>query len=123
MTDGHFGICKECHKAAMRAIGQTQEGKDRQKIRNTLPKRVAARAAYAKTAIGKSITNKAKAAWAKRNPEKVKAVRLANKLTRKPCEVCGAVNVHGHHDDYSKPLEVRWLCPRHHSEHHKLARV
>jgi hypothetical protein len=37
----------------------------------------------------------------------------------KPCEVCGDVNVHAHHDDYSKPLEVRWLCPTHHMRLHK----
>ncbi len=123
MADGRLGICKECQKAVMKAVGQTQKCKDRDKIRNASPKRVAQRVAYAKTEKGKSITHKVAAAWAKRNPEKVKAMRLAKKLTRQPCEVCGAINVHGHHDDYSKPLEVRWLCPKHHSEHHKLARV
>lgn len=40
-------------------------------------------------------------------------------LTRKPCEVCGSVlKVQAHHDDYDKPLEVRWLCARHHLRHH-----
>jgi hypothetical protein len=39
-------------------------------------------------------------------------------LTKKPCETCGADKAEAHHDDYSKPLEVRWLCKTHHMEHH-----
>lgn len=39
-------------------------------------------------------------------------------LTRQPCEVCGDPKVDAHHDDYSKPLDVRWLCRKHHRLHH-----
>ena len=43
----------------------------------------------------------------------------SGRLTKGPCETCGATHkVHGHHDDYLKPLVVRWLCPKHHAEHH-----
>lgn len=58
-------------------------------------------------------------------PEKEKAraaVRNAVRsghLARQPCEVCGDDDVHAHHDDYGKPLDVRWLCPRHHGEAHR----
>ena len=41
------------------------------------------------------------------------------KLIPQPCEVCGNPKVQKHHDDYSKPLEVRWLCSLHHHRHHK----
>lgn len=39
-------------------------------------------------------------------------------LTPAPCELCGQEAV-AHHDDYSKPLEVRWLCRAHHSQWHR----
>jgi ribosomal protein S27AE len=39
-------------------------------------------------------------------------------LTRQPCEVCGKGHVIAHHDDYAKPLDVRWLCISHHRLHH-----
>lgn len=42
-------------------------------------------------------------------------------LSYLPCEVCGVDDdtVEAHHDDYSKPLQIRWLCSWHHAEHHK----
>jgi len=36
------------------------------------------------------------------------------KIKRKPCEECGAKKVMIHHKDYDKPLEITWLCQRHH---------
>ncbi len=45
------------------------------------------------------------------------AVR-SGRLTRKPCEACGCPETHGHHDDYLKPLEVRWLCVKCHAKEH-----
>lgn len=59
-----------------------------------------------------------------RFPEKA-AARLAarravlrGELTPQPCEVCGNSCAQKHHDDYSRPLDVRWLCPVHHTEVH-----
>jgi len=43
------------------------------------------------------------------------------RLTRQPCEVCGRTEtVEAHHDDYTKPLDVRWLCRPHHRELHRI---
>ena len=49
---------------------------------------------------------------------KVQQAIRRGELRRKPCEVCGNRKSHGHHDDYSKPLTVRWLCAKHHQQHH-----
>jgi predicted DNA-binding protein YlxM (UPF0122 family) len=51
---------------------------------------------------------------------------LYGRLERKPCQECGAngtfadgrSEVQAHHDDYSKPLEVRWLCQKCHHRWH-----
>lgn len=39
------------------------------------------------------------------------------KVKIKPCIICGGKG-NGHHPDYSKPLEVIWLCPKHHRHTH-----
>lgn len=39
-------------------------------------------------------------------------------LKRQPCEVCGNEKSEAHHEDYLKPLEVKWLCSKHHKELH-----
>lgn len=52
---------------------------------------------------------------------KVLQAIAAGKLVRQPCEVCGAQVVEAHHADYSKPLDVMWLCARHHAEWHATA--
>ncbi len=61
------------------------------------------------------------------NPEQRKAHQLVWTATRngtllkQPCEVCGDPVAVAHHDDYSQPLVVRWLCRTHHGEHHARA--
>lgn len=32
------------------------------------------------------------------------------KLVPQPCETCGSPTAKKHHDDFDKPLEIRWLC-------------
>ena len=41
------------------------------------------------------------------------------KLVRQPCQVCGSQDSVMHHEDYDKPLEVTWLCLKHHLERHE----
>lgn len=43
----------------------------------------------------------------------------AGRITRQPCAVCGSQKAEAHHDDYAKPLDVRWLCRTHHAEWHR----
>lgn len=45
------------------------------------------------------------------------ALRLGS-LVRQPCFICGAA-AEAHHPDYSMPLVVTWLCPKHHKEAHR----
>lgn len=69
-------------------------------------------------------------AWRKANPmtpeQAVKdnarsyanVYRRRGALTPEPCEDCGNPEVVMHHDDYSKPLQVNWLCQEHHEALH-----
>lgn len=62
--------------------------------------------------------------WANANREKMRAhavVRQAlrkGELKRGKCEVCQSLRCEAHHDDYAKPLEVRWFCRQHHQQLH-----
>ena len=41
------------------------------------------------------------------------------RINAEPCEVCGYEVTDGHHYDYSKPLDVKWLCRQHHMVLHR----
>lgn len=43
----------------------------------------------------------------------------AGTIKRRRCEICGSKTVHAHHEDYSKPDKINWLCPQHHKDRHK----
>ena len=59
------------------------------------------------------------------NKVKIRAHRIIEgmirrgELSKEPCEVCADERAQAHHDDYSRPFQVRWLCNFHHSEYHR----
>lgn len=63
-------------------------------------------------------------AYIKRYPERERARNILKshvrrgKITKGVCH-CGETKVQAHHPDYSKPLEVIWLCVKHHMELHR----
>ena len=62
--------------------------------------------------------------WALRNKEKTRAHKIVNraiangKMISMPCINCGK-KAYAHHDDYSKPMIVIWLCQLHHKARHR----
>ena len=51
---------------------------------------------------------------------KANTYKRRGKLVPKPCENCGATkNIQMHHEDYDKPLDVRWFCAPCHRAWHK----
>lgn len=94
------------------------------KNRANLPHRVKAREEYRKTEAFKASVRASGKKYRAKNPDKRNAhLTLAsavrhNAILKQPCEICGEIKVHAHHDDYSKPLAVRWLCRQHHLEQH-----
>ena len=113
MADGHLNKCKDCTK---KDVGEHRE-KNIEKIRaydrerGKHKDRIQAQAQITK-------------AWREEDKRRTRAhsavaraVR-SGRLIRKPCESCNNPNSVAHHDDYSKPLAVRWLCQACHKQHH-----
>ncbi len=67
--------------------------------------------------------------YRRKNPEKQAARSLvtsairSGELIQEPCEVCSEEKVEAHHDDYSKPLVVRWLCSVCHGLVHRHTKI
>lgn len=122
MADGHLNKCKDCTKKDSENRRKIKE-KDlnwvlsERKRHREKSKRFREEGRFTKT------KKETKDAWAKRNPEKRKAHHILNnalkngKINRHPCCICGN-KAQAHHEDYLKPLEVIWLCARHHADRH-----
>lgn len=107
---GYLHQCRECINAARR----TGTGYRQVQPRNYTPKGLAKRRridAYREMFPEKHKAHKA-----------VETALLFGRLVKQPCEVCGNKKSQAHHDDYSKRLDVRWLCPSHHNELHRQER-
>lgn len=118
MKDGHLNICKVCKREDSRVYGKTDRAKEYDRVRNLGEKRKAKRYERLKK-------------WRRENPDKVREQRCrypsrikarnlvysalkSGRLARLPCEICGSDMSEAHHSDYSRPLDVRWLCKLHH---------
>lgn len=112
MADGHLGKCKQC------AI----EYAKKHRLENLESVR-----AYDRKRGNRQSKEYSKH-YRKNNPEKYKAHNAVNNAIRDGklkkgmcCEECGEIErrLHAHHDNYSKPLQVKWLCPGCHKQHHE----
>jgi hypothetical protein len=100
MADGHLNKCKECNKKDV----IENRGKKLDYYRSYDNER------------GSRRTFEDTKKYRENNPLKYRAHSLVGyamktgKLIRTSCEVCEAAVTQAHHDDYLKPLDVRWLC-------------
>ena len=123
--------CKECVKASVtkNRLEKIEHYRAFDKARASMPNRVAARSEYQRTDGGKEAMKRARMSYKTRKPERRAAhVALGNAVRDGrviPWPVCAIPECndkpHGHHPDYSAPLDVVWLCPKHHKEAHAMA--
>src|SRR5690349_7922719 len=111
MADGHLNKCIECAKADARSTRAARleyyQAYDRSRAKQ--PHRVAQRKDYAKA----NPRPRPEADPLKRAARVAlgNAVRDGRVKKAPECEVCSiSGDLHGHHEDYSKPLEVIWVC-------------
>ena len=115
MADGRLGKCKECTKAdshkrfTEKLLDPHWSIKERERQRKKEEKRrvLGLVKKYTKGKYPRPIAN----------TKMGEAVR-SGKLKKLPCQVCGNKRTQGHHEDYAKPLDVVWLCTRHHADRH-----
>lgn len=114
MGDGHLNKCKECTKADALAhrLKNLEKYRSYDRMRASMPHRVKQRTQIAKDYQAKYPERRAA------NNAVNNAVR-DGKLRKHPCWVCGAKAL-AHHPDYSRPLDVVWLCQPHHKQAHAL---
>lgn len=114
MADGHLGKCKDCAKRDVREnrAKRAEQYAEYERRRNSdVVRRVLCQRYQRRQHARDPMKNRARL--------KTRRAILSGALVRQPCEVCGNPKVDAHHVDYSRPLDVRWLCRRHHADAHK----
>lgn len=90
--DGYTRLCMACHREDVRKYARTEKGKV---TTNSRTYRMIDKYPERKSARVKVRT----------------AVRSGKLIKPTQCEGCSQEkSLQGHHDDYSKPLDVKWLC-------------
>jgi len=123
--------CKECTKKRVREnrLAKIDYYREYDRNRPNKDERLKKSYEYQKTEKGKEVKKRATQKYRK-DKLKYTAKNILNAAVRdlkivKPCncENCGIdCNPHGHHDDYSKALDVRWLCAKCHTDFHNHVR-
>lgn len=134
MADGHVNKCKECNKLDVKESrsARLEYYREYDRKRANFPSRVEKRKQIVERWKNSPELRRKMGEQKKNWQEKNKIKRAAHVLTgnaiaggrliKLPCEVCGEEKSEAHHDDYERPLDVRWLCHKHHMEHHRLER-
>jgi len=116
MKDGHLGKCKECTKKDVLEHRNKNIERIRRydRERSKLPHRMAMN--IARTKVFRKMKPMAYAAHIIVG----NAVRSGKLKKPRKCSECGQKRlIHGHHEDYYKPLDVIWLCQVCHKKRHK----
>lgn len=111
------GVCVICHSEMVDPVLVSISKYRRLKVTNY------GNSAYksfgCRSCVNKRVSESVRS-WRAKNPDKVSAHRKvfiekrAGRLKSEPC-FCGENKTEAHHSDYSKPLEVTWLCKKHHN--------
>lgn len=116
--------CKPCMAAKYKAWVTSAAGRKKRNLINLK---------YTRSEKGRAVSRKAGKKYRAKPEKKILLKKIpikhnarsqvlyalrTGKIKKEPCVTCGDINSQGHHEDYTKPLQVIWLCPKHHTAVH-----